>query len=309
MSVAFLQSVLNASCDCIKVLTLEGEIVFMNAGGQQIMEVDDFATVRGCPWQSFWTGEHHAVAEDALARARAGGVGRFIGPSSTVKGTPKWWDVTVTPILGADGVPTHIMSLSRDITAARELELQRELLSSELIHRVKNVLAVVGAIANQSFRGGDAAQLEAFSGRLAALGEAQSMLVENPAMSASVSDVVRKAVAPHAPADRCLITGPACQLDAKRVLALSLATHELCTNATKYGAFSNNTGRVRVEWRVEAGELRWTWTEVDGPPVSPPTRTGFGSRLITRNLAGEFRGTVDLRHPPSGVVLTLVAPA
>ncbi len=309
LSIGFLESVLNASQDCIKVLTLDGDLVFMNSGGQRIMEVDDFDAIQGCPWPSFWEGEHNGAALEALACAKAGTTAHFTGPAKTLKGATRWWDVTVSPILDDAGELTHVMSISRDITAAHDAEQRRELLSGELVHRVKNVLAVVGAIANQSFKGGDPGQLDAFGGRLAALGEAQTMLIENVLSSASVREVVTKAVAPHSPDGRCTIVGPAHQLDARRVLALSLATHELCTNATKYGAFSNEVGEVRIDWRVEAGELRWTWTELGGPVVAPPIHAGFGARIITRNLAGEFRGEVDLQHSASGVVLTLTAPA
>lgn len=308
-SAAFLESVLNASQDCIKVLTLDGMLVFMNAGGQAVMEIDDFDTVRGCPWLSFWEGDFNAAAHDALTRAKAGSTGHFTGPARTAKGTTRWWDVTVTPILGGDGLPTHVLSISRDITAARESDMRRALLGEELIHRVKNVLTVVGAIANQSFSDSTPDQRDAFGARLSALGDAQKLLSEGALTSAAIGDIVWRAVAPHGPGGRCATTGPVHQLDAKRALALSLAVHELATNAIKYGAFSNDVGEVHVEWRLEAGELRWTWTERGGPVVRPPSRTGFGSRIITRNLASEFRGTVDLRHPPSGLVLTLTAPA
>lgn len=308
-SAGFLKSVLAASRDCIKVLTLDGELVFMNAGGQVVMEVDDFEAIRGCYWPSFWEGDQNAAATDALVRAKAGLTGHFIGQAKTMKGTPKWWDVTVTAIAGDDRSPAYIMSMSRDITAARELEMQRELLANELIHRVKNVLAVVGAIANQSFRGGNPDQLDTFGARLAALGEAQSLLVEGALTSATIRDVVTRAMMPHSPTDRCSIVGPVHNLDAKRALALSLAVHELATNAVKYGAFSDDVGQVDVEWEVVDGDLRWTWTERGGPLVELPARTGFGSRIITRNLAGEFRGHVDLQHSPSGVVLTLTAAA
>jgi two-component sensor histidine kinase len=309
LSAAFLESVLNASRDCIKVLSLDGELVFMNSGGLATMEVDDFERVRGCAWPSFWENVHTDAALEALALAKAGFSGHFIGQADTLKGTPKWWDVTVSPILGHDGAPSHILSISHDITAARELEIQRELLGGELSHRIKNVLAVVGAIANQSFRGGDSDQLDTFGARLSALGEAQSILIEGALTSASITEVVARTIKPHAPRDRCIVTGPSYQLEAKRALALALAVHELATNATKYGAFSNSGGKVHIDWTIDAGTLCWTWRESGGPIVETPGKAGFGSRIITRNLAGEFRGQVDLQHKPSGVVLTLTAPA
>lgn len=308
-SAAFLHSVLDASRDCIKVLTYDGELVFMNSGGQAVMEVDDFESIRGCYWPSFWEGEQSAAATEALARAKTGLTGHFVGQANTMKGTPKWWDVTVTAIAGDGKSPAYIMSMSRDVTAIKELELQRQLLGDELVHRVKNVLAVVGAIANQSFRGADPDRLDSFGARLAALGEAQSLLIEGTQSAAMIREVIARAVVPHCPLNRCRIIGPDLALDPKRALALSLAVHELATNAVKYGALSNDFGQVAIDWDVVDDVLRWTWTESGGPPVHSPTRTGFGTRIITRNLSGEFRGHVDLQHSPAGLVLKLTAPA
>lgn len=308
-SAAFLETVLNASQDCIKVLTLAGDLVFMNSGGQSVMEISDFQAVSGRPWLSFWDNEYFEAATRALDTARAGGTGHFIACANTMRQNRKWWDVTVTPIFGSASTPSHILSIARDITLAKQLEEQRELLTSELEHRVKNVLAVVSAIASQSFHSGNPDHLDAFRGRVAALGEAQGLLVQTAWQSASMGDVVAKALLPHMPPGRGTYDGPAFELTAKRGLALALAVHELATNAIKYGAFANDTGRVDVQWTVKEGQLVWTWSERDGPPVEPSDHKGFGSRVITRNLASEFKGKVDLQHRTSGVVLILTATA
>jgi two-component sensor histidine kinase len=92
-------------------------------------------------------------------------------------------------------------------------------------------------------------------------------------------------------------------------LSLALALHELGTNAVKYGALASHEGRVRVTWSVAGGEFRISWQESGGPPVVAPTRTGFGTRIVTRNLAADFGGKVDLNYPPTGMVWTLAAPA
>jgi PAS domain S-box-containing protein len=118
----FMRSVLAASADCIKVLDLEGRLTFMNEGGQQVMEISDFNHVKGCPWPDFWQGQGHIDALGALETARAGGVGHFQGPADTFAGSPKWWDVQVTAIPGADGKPERILSVSRDITAQKTAE-------------------------------------------------------------------------------------------------------------------------------------------------------------------------------------------
>lgn len=120
---AFLRSVLAASGDCIKVLDLEGRVAYMNDGGQALMEISDFNSVKGCPWPNFWEGEGHEEARRALQAAREGQMGRFQGEAKTFKGNAKWWDVQVTPIFDEAGQPRRILSVSRDITQAKLTEL------------------------------------------------------------------------------------------------------------------------------------------------------------------------------------------
>ncbi len=118
----FLRSVLAASGDCIKILDLDANLTFMSERGQQLMEVSDFNAIRGCDWTDFWRNEGNIEAKAAVAAARAGGVGHFVALGSTRAGTQKWWDVQVTPIIGAGGQPERLLSVSRDITETRVTE-------------------------------------------------------------------------------------------------------------------------------------------------------------------------------------------
>jgi PAS domain-containing protein len=159
-----LRGVLAGCGDCIKILDLDGRLQFMSEGGKRVMEVEDFRSVKGCPWPDFWTGAGNIDAAKAVETAKSGGVARFKGAANTAKGTPRYWDVQVSPILGSDGKPSHLLSISRDITdewrAVSELKVaaeRRELLAGELQHRIKNTLAMVGAIANQTMRGDNVA--------------------------------------------------------------------------------------------------------------------------------------------------------
>jgi len=120
---AFLRSILAASGDCIKVLDLEGRVAYMNDGGQALMEVSDFNSIKGCPWPNFLQGENHQEARRALQSAREGKMGRFQGKANTFQGNAKWWDVQVTPIFDEAGQPRRILSVSRDITQAKLNEL------------------------------------------------------------------------------------------------------------------------------------------------------------------------------------------
>ena len=122
MDVALMAQILSACDDCIKVIDLNGNITFMSAGGMRVMEIDDFETVKNCPWPDFWRDEGNKEAREALASARAGRSYSFIGTACTAKGNPRWWEVKVSPIFGEDGKPDRILSISRDITGMKKAE-------------------------------------------------------------------------------------------------------------------------------------------------------------------------------------------
>jgi PAS domain S-box-containing protein len=475
---AFLKGVLAASQDCIKVLDLEGNIAFMNEPGLRILGIEAFSEVAGTPWDRFWSGPDAARAREAIAAARAGGVGRFEGWADTRLGVVKFWDVVVTPINGADGRPERLLAISRDQTAARhaadrqaaltclgerlrELDVpgevaaeaaqaavwalhltraaygvvdrseneisferdyarpgrrsvvgrhryadygryvedlrrgetvvvpdvrtdprtasslealgryeigalvnvpamadgrlvgvlclhdaaprdwtaedvvfaqavaerarlalgriateeQQHLRTREVSHRFKNLLAMVQAIATQTMRSATdlAGASDVLAGRLAALGQSHDLLLDGEIGISPIRDVVARALHLRADAaDRFDLYGPEVPVSGKVALSLSLMLHELATNAIKYGALSNDVGRIAVLWEIrgegENARLRLAWRERGGPPVAPPTRKGFGSRLIERGLAGQVGGIVAFDYAPDGLTFTVEAP-
>lgn len=180
-------------------------------------------------------------------------------------------------------------------------------------HRIGNTIAVIGAIASQTFRGGDMEASRAnFMARLTALGNANKLLLQSGTEDASIGEVVRLALAPHDPGnDRVRIDGPALQLPGKKAMSLALALHELATNATKYRSLSNEQGTISIDWSAEPdATLVFRWTESGGPRLSDaePERKGFGSRLIRNVLAQDFGGTVEIGYRPTGLVCELRAP-
>jgi PAS domain S-box-containing protein len=200
----------------------------------------------------------------------------------------------------------------RDVTRQKRAEEQRDLLIKELEHRVKNTLSIVQSIAAQSFRASDLdpSLQRAFEARLVALGNVHGVLTRQSWDSADLHEVVWAALRPHRAPDRerFVVEGPALRLGPKCAIALSMAVHELCTNAIKYGALSAETGHVAVGWSVEDGRLRWHWRERGGPAVTTPERKGFGSRMIERALAMQLSGKVAIDYQPAGVVCTIEAP-
>jgi two-component sensor histidine kinase len=170
--------------------------------------------------------------------------------------------------------------------AVQEAEHQR-LFAREMSHRLKNALAIVQAVANQTFSR-DTPEVEKFDGRLKALADAHSLLNEHVQQpTASVNDVVHTAIAPfNDRSNRFRISGEAMPLPDQQVVSLSLALHELGTNAVKYGALSKADGWIMIAWKQADGKLQLEWKEHDGPAVTEPSAKGFGSRLLARAAMG-----------------------
>lgn len=195
-----------------------------------------------------------------------------------------------------------------DITDRKHAEQQRTLLINELNHRVKNTLATVQSLAAQSLRGrGGVDARQRFEARLSALALAHDLLTVEGWRGAALGDVVERAVSPfRAGDDRIEIRGAAVRLSPKQALAISMALHELGTNALKYGALSNRGGRVRIGWQAtnpaSNALIELVWDESGGPPVAPPARKGFGSRLLERNLARELGGPTTIEYRPVGLI-------
>ena len=221
------------------------------------------------------------------------GTSRFISSMSDV-------------VRGPAGNPQRIIGVVADVTERRRAEDRQRLLINELNHRVKNTLATVQSIAAQTLRAAPdtASALEAFEARLLALAATHDLLTTESWHGARIGDVASSAMAPFETTRRPQIqrSGPAVWVSAQRALALSMALHELATNAVKYGALSRPEGRVAIRWRKsKEDEITLTWVEQGGPRVEPPTRSGFGTRLMQRSLARELTGAVAFEFAPEGV--------
>jgi PAS domain S-box-containing protein len=209
----------------------------------------------------------------------------------------------------------RIAGLNFDITERKRGEERQDLLLHELNHRVKNTLTVVQAIASQTLRDGRdlGTARSSFLTRIKSLAGAHEILMRESWETASLSEVVEKAVEPYCGASRArfTISGPELRITSALTLALAMMLHELCTNAVKYGALSNDAGRVTISWHVtdEAGQrLSLRWSEGGGPLVAPPQQRGFGSRLIERALSSELGSEASLQFAPAGVVCTVSMP-
>ena len=193
-----------------------------------------------------------------------------------------------------------------------QTERARELLLQESRHRIKNTLATVVAIAGQTLQRTPARERNAFLARLRALAEAHDSLTTESWHHASMRDLVDRALRPFQPnpPGRLVRRGPNVAVSATHSLMLSLCLHELATNAAKYGALSNGSGRLGVTWRVVGGDadrkVMVRWRETGGPPVSSPQRKGFGSLLIERSFGAKPDGCLQFR--PEGLICSFEVP-
>ncbi len=223
--------------------------------------------------------------------------------------------ISATRMTDPNGHVLGVSAVIRDITERKRWEEHQRLLINELNHRVKNTLATVQSIASQSLRSAATPEeaRQAVEERLFALSRVHNVLTRENWEGAAIREVVDEAVAPYQPKgrNRIHIAGPDRRLSPRMSLALAMALQELATNAVKYGALSNETGEVRLEWQVdESGKeprLHLTWAESGGPSVKAPSRQGFGTRLIERSLAQDLEGEVRLAFEPTGLVCTIQA--
>ncbi len=212
----------------------------------------------------------------------------------------------------AAALQKHEGELRSEIQRSRLLQERQTTMLHELNHRVKNTLATVQSLARQA-RGGEeqAAQLEA---RILALSKTHDLLTRDEWSGAPLREVLENELSPYRNgADHIALAGPDVALPPRYVLAIGMTVHELTTNAAKYGALSTVEGRIRVAWRLVLGEsdtrhLCLDWYESGGPRVEPPTRRGFGTRLIAGGIQRELGGEVRLDFDPSGLHCLLDVP-
>jgi two-component sensor histidine kinase len=223
-------------------------------------------------------------------------------------GSVGWTFSRAIPITDDCGEIVEWFGAASDITDRKRGEELAKLLTLEVHHRLKNTLGLVQAIAHGTFKS-DAAteELKAFDARLQALASAQDVLTKSEWNSADVREVISRAMLAM-PQSRVVLDGPAALMRPNEVLGLTLAIHELCTNAAKYGAFAKRTGRVSVNWSTGDSMLQLEWRESGGKSVSPPTHQGFGSRILQRVIRRDAGGSVDLDFAPEGLVCRISLP-
>jgi two-component sensor histidine kinase/membrane protein implicated in regulation of membrane protease activity len=296
-------------------LALDGAVIGPAAGScgtaafrKQPVIVTDIAT------DALWEGYRHLALPHGL---RACWSTPIMSKDSTVLGT---FAIYFRQPRAPTAEQSELISfLNRTAALAIEHEQakdQQQLLLRELNHRVKNTFSIVQSIASQTVRRRvDKDTYENFEARLISLSSAHHLLTQNDWDSVELHDLIAQTVTQPFVEDagRIRVAGSSIRLPSRMTLLMSLALHELCTNACKYGALSTDSGVVSIAWTTACDEsgvvnLDFSWVESEGPAVRPPQTNGFGGSLIERALAAELRGVTSLDYRPEGVVCTISAP-
>lgn len=308
--------VLECATDYAIITTdLQGRITYWSPGAENILGWNQTELLTR-QIDLIFTQEDRAHDIPATELANALAYGRSFDERWHLKkdGSAFWASGEMLP-LGDGGPPEGFLKILRDRTAQKRAAELQHLLSQELGHRIKNMIAVVQSIVTQSFRGAedlDGAK-QAILRRLSVLNSAQDFLVAGTDDGTPLKDLLDRTLAfaeETGHSSRIALHGPHVHLGPKASMSIALIAHELLTNAFKYGALSSAEGTIDVQWELTTSEgrpaLQFSWVESGGPPVVPPTRNGFGSRLVRGGFSGA-RSTVVLNYPPEGFHCTITA--
>lgn len=309
------RAIMESASEAVVVCDRTGVVTHANPAAKSIASAPAIGLAFEDAFQLAFAPDAAAMhASDFVAIALTGGTLRGIEASVSINGRARDLLISAAPLRPARGAPAGCIVTLVDLTDRKTLEKRQSLLMSELDHRMKNMLALVQAISMRTL--GHSESLadfgERFSQRLAALAATQNLLAEKAWEGLNVHELIRAELAPYVATDgpRVEIVGDMVEISRDSAVALGLVVHELVTNAVKYGALSNETGRIFVRvTRDEADALEIAWEEKGGPPVSPPKRRGFGQAVIARGLGSGNGSSADVEFRREGVVCRMRLPA
>jgi two-component sensor histidine kinase len=220
--------------------------------------------------------------------------------------------VNIRALKNERGEITGAINCFYDITERKQAEQRQHFLTNELAHRGKNLLAVILSIASRSLSGTRplAEEREVLTQRIQALARSQSVLMTEGFECAPVAEIIRLEF--EAFSERVNAVGHDVMLNPRAAQTFALVVHELATNAAKHGALSRSGGHIAIHWSIEAAgteaRFKFQWQELDGPPVAPPTRQGFGHILLEKAVASDFDAQPKIRFAPEGLIYEIDAP-
>ncbi len=294
-----LRAVFEQSPDCIKMLSPSGHLFFMNFNGLVAMEMESTADHAGVPWWDLWPEETKQQVIKAVDDAKAGLSSRFTAFRPTAKGTPRWWDVGVSPVYGASGDIESLLVINRDVTEEIRRKEEIEVMSAEMRHRLKNAFAVSAAIAKISASTNPQMQefAQGLASRFTSLAMAQSRILESGGVLSLAHLVEELANTLNPNNDAQIVTRfDDIMLHENDVRILSMIFGELFTNAVKYGAIAKS-GSLEISGTVSGKNLAITWIETvaNSDPVDPALTSGGAGLVLISRLLKISGGTIERR--------------
>lgn len=308
-----LEAIIATAMDAIITIDNDHKIIFFNPAAEAMFGMASSEAV-GQPISRFIPERFRSAHENHIRRfGKTGETGRRMGALGAISGLrangqefPLEASISQA-VVGNERLSTVIL---RDITERRANEEARALLAREVDHRAKNALAIVQALVSLTKAPTRDAFVEAVTGRVSALARAHSLLAQNRWSGAALRKVIQDEVSAYERPGQVHYRGADLILSPKAVQPIGLLTHELATNAVKYGSLSVVKGRVDVEWEVKGDEkLYLRWRETNGPLVSQPQQKGFGSNLITTVTGLQLGGEVEIDWDPKGIIVNATLPA
>lgn len=289
LSVRTLALVLDRSPDCVKLLDLEGRLVWMNTNGLCAMEIDNFNTVGGKKWTELWPAASAGMISASLPKSVAEGLSTFSGYCPTAKGSKRWWDVTVHPASDEQGRTVGYLSISRDVTERENQIAAMEAVVAEMRHRLRNSYTIVCGLIRALARGN--AGLTEFSGelqrRITAIADAQSLFVmgNSPTRLATLVKILIGPFEGQDGTEMAVDVDPYIEIDARVADAIALVVGEFVVNSAKHGAISKG-GRIAISGRIANDALSIVWREAAVEPVSATAREGGRGLASSRRCCG-----------------------
>lgn len=316
------RGIVEASPDCIEVLDPRGNLQYANPAALRRLRSGSTSENEGESWSLSWSDEAQETVTAGLQVARVSGAARFSHwrPDST--GERRCWDVAISRMLDDDGELIGLLASSRDITALAQEKAEQALYSRELVHRLKNLFALVNGLVTLSARSLPSVQPYASTlrDRFSSLARALDYLHPSrlsdaaPPPVQTLQALLSTLLMPYEGRDGerrrfHLFEGADISIRDTAVTSFALIIHELTTNAIKYGALSNDVGTVSLSCRRYKKSISLIWCERGGPTITQdPVHIGFGSTLIRRSVESQFGGRIAYHWKPKGLRVLISVP-
>lgn len=308
LSAVSLASVLDQSGDCFKILTIDGKLQYMNYNGLCAMEIDDFKAIEGTIWADQLPEPAREKLIDSYREAATGGIVQFQAFIPTAKNSPRWWDMSVSPVANGKGAIVGFLLISRDVTFSHQGREALKIAAAELKHRLSNTYQTISSLMILTARGDTSHEAFAkqMADRLSVLGRAQALFTDNDA-PCDLGKLIPALVTPFGN-DAAQVTIepiPAILLKQPQADAIALVVGELAVNSSKHGAFRHG-GAVDVTTAVDENDvLTVVWRERCDVPVQQNSREGGQGLKLMDQIMRTRNGSIVVNWEDYGIVATL----